>query len=54
MTKHSEDIYTCHMCGRLVTRLVARWYVYDNGQKEINYVCTACADQHARLVKAGR
>ena len=41
----------CPMCGRDASRLVARWYQYDNGQQFVSWVCMACADQHARLVK---
>ena len=40
----------CLMCGRQAKRLVGRWYQYDNGEQNLVWVCTACADLHARLI----
>lgn len=41
----------CPMCGRESKHLVGRWYQYDNGEQFIEWVCTRCADAHAKAVK---
>lgn len=40
----------CLMCGKNSKRLVRRWYKYDNGEQFQAWVCTSCADLHARLI----
>ena len=42
----------CPMCGKNSNRFVGRWYQYDNGEQFLSWVCTACADQHAKFVKS--
>jgi hypothetical protein len=44
----------CPMCGNPAKRLVGRWYQYDNGEQELTFVCTACADRHAEATKRRR
>ena len=44
----------CPMCGRTASRLIARWYRRDDLTQELVFVCTACADEHARAVKKGK
>lgn len=56
MTKYNPFYSTndCPMCGRKANRLVARWYKKDNNTQELTFVCTACAEEHARAIKKGR
>jgi hypothetical protein len=43
---------TCEMCGKKTEFVTNRMYQYDNGEQFNAAVCGACAELHARLVKA--
>lgn len=40
----------CGMCNTESTKLVARWYQYDNGEQFRTSVCAKCADVHNKLL----